>query len=198
MNSRKLWWPLAVNDQNQQEMFFRWVGKRWLLTGESARTRKTERWWTNWPADCFASTGTGIRTCGLWKAHQVNVIRHQRILQLNKDGHKSIFLQFYRCYINISTAELTLRSAFHKGKPAILGWKKILWWKCQNIFLSPIAELVISNQMTFHPQFLEETNLKFDFKRTFISCSAAANENIAPNKLPAIRAALLLCPRTML
>ena len=127
MNSRKLWWPLAVNDQNQQEMFFRWVGKRWLLTGESARTRKTERWWTNWPADCFAS-GTGIRTCGLWKAHQVNVIWHQRILQLTKDGHKSIFLQFYRCYLNISIAQFTLGWAFHKGKPAILGWKNI-WMK---------------------------------------------------------------------
>ena len=87
----------------------------------------------------------------------------------------------------------------HSIKENLPYWgEKILGWKCQNIFLSPIAELLISHQMTFHPQFLEETNLKFDFKRTFISCSAAANENIAPNKLPAIQAALLLCPRTML
>ena len=142
--------------KTNKKCFFRWVGKRWLLTGQSAfrkDQKKTERWWTNRPW-LLCIWDWDMWTCGLWKAHQVNVIRHQRILQLNKDGHKSIFLQFYRCYINISTAELTLRSAFHKGKPAILGWKKILWWKCQNIFLSPIAELLISHQMTFHPQFL--------------------------------------------
>ena len=61
----------------------------------------------------------------MWKAHQVNVIRHQQFLRLNKDGRKSIFLQFYRCYLNISIAEFTLGSAFHEGKPAILGWKNI-------------------------------------------------------------------------
>ena len=194
MNSRKLWWTLADNDQGQQEMFFVEWGSDdcWRANPEgpeenNRRMVKKLMYWLLciWEKD-------------MRKAHQVNVIRHQQFLRLNKDGHKSIFLQFYRCYLNISIAEFTLGSAFHEGKPAILGWKKILWWKCQNIFLSPIAELLISRQMTFHPQFLEETNLKFDFKRTFISCSAAANENIAPNKLPAIRAALLLCPRTML
>ena len=96
----------------------------------------------------------------MWKAHQVNVIRHQQILRVKEDGHKSIFLQFYRSYLNISIAQFTPGSAFHKGRRAILGWKnilgrkKIFGWKCQNIFLSPIAELLISNQMTFHLQFL--------------------------------------------
>ena len=120
-----------------------------------------------------------IKDKDMWKAHQVNVIRHQQFLRLNKDGLKSIFLQFYRCYLNISIAEFTLGSAFHEGKPAILGWKK--YWD-ENVktyshrhllsFWSPTRWHFIHNS-------LEETNLKFDFKRTFISCSAAANENIA-------------------
>ena len=120
MNSRKLWWPLADNDQGQQEMFFVEWGSDdcWRANPEgpeenNRRMVKKLMYWLLciWDKD-------------MWKAHQVNVIRHQQFLRLNKDGRKSIFLQFYRCYINISTAELTLRSAFHKGKPAILGWKK--------------------------------------------------------------------------
>ena len=118
-------------------------------------------------------------TCGLWKAHQVNVIRHQQFLRLNKDGHKSIFLQFYRCYLNISIAEFTLGSAFHEGKPVILGWKK--YWD-ENVKTYSYRQLLSFWSPTrwhFIHNSLEETNLKFDFKRTFISCSAAANENIA-------------------
>ena len=155
MNSRKLWWPLADNDQSQQEKFFRWMGKIRLSTGESASTRKNRRMVKK--LMCWLLC---IWDKDMWKAHQVNVIRHQQILRVKEDGHKSIFLQFYRSYLNISIAQFTPGSAFHKGRRAILGWKNILgWkkifgWKCQNIFLSPIAELLISNQMTFHLQFL--------------------------------------------
>ena len=123
MNSRKLWWPLADNDQSQQEKFFRWMGKKRLLTGESARTRKNIRMVKK--LMCWLPR---IWDKDMWKAHQVNVIRHQQILRVKEDGHKSIFLQFYRSYLNISIAQFTLGWAFHKGKPAILGWKNI-WMK---------------------------------------------------------------------
>ena len=139
MNSRKLWWPLADNDQSQQEKFFRWMGKKRLLTGESARTRKNIRMVKK--LMCWLLC---IWDKDMWKAHQVNVIRHQQILRVKEDGHKSIFLQFCRCYLNILIAQFTLGSAFHKGRPVILGWKKILGLK-KNIRVKMSKHIPIVN-----------------------------------------------------
>ena len=158
MNSRKLWWPLADNDQSQQEKFFRWMGKKRLLTGESARTRKNIRMVKK--LMCWLLC---IWDKDMWKAHQVNVIRHQQILRVKEDGHKSIFLQFYRSYLNISIAQFTPGSAFHKGKPVLLGWKKYCDENVKTYSYRQLLSFWSPTRWHFIYNSLEKTNLKFDF-----------------------------------
>merc|ERR1719318_1422882 len=77
---------------------------------------------SSWPSPVSLSSSADTQNLFL-------LLTHQQFLRLNKDGHKSIFLQFYRCYLNISIAEFTLGSAFHKGKPAYWGEKKDILMK---------------------------------------------------------------------
>ena len=103
----------------------------------------------------------------MWKAHQVNVIRHQQILRVKEDGHKSIFLQFYRSYLNISIAQFTPGSAFHKGKPVLLGWKKYCDENVKTYSYRQLLSFWSPTRWHFIYNSLEKTNLKFDFKKKF-------------------------------